>query len=144
MALDRSDRPPGRAHIQLFASDESAPVRWRLLSGNNRELGRGIGEYEDSESCRLGIKHLQAVAKDLEHSVQRCSSSTWTWGLALGGVQVASSGHQYDRLIRCRQGLVHFVAQFATCEIGPVLMVTASRRWASAHGRPLAGGRVRP
>ena len=144
MASDQVGARPGRSHIQLFAKDEFAPVRWRLLSGNNRELGRGTGEFSDSESCRLGIKHLQNIAADLEHGVHRSGSCNWTWALSLGGVLVASSGHRYDRLIRCRQGLAHFVVQFETCEVGPGLMVAASRRWGAPAGRPLVEGRGRP
>lgn len=144
MGLAHGAGHAGGPHIQLFATDSSAPVRWRLLSGNHRELGRGAGEYEDLESCRLGIKHLQAVATDLERTVLRSSPSNWTWTLGLAGVQVAASGHHYDRLIRCRQGLAHFVTQFATSEIGDTLMLSAARRWAAPSGRALVPGRVRP
>src|SRR3954470_3472108 len=90
----------GQPHIQLFAQDESSPVRWRLLSGNNRELGRGTEEFPDRESCCLSIKQLQAVRAELERTVQRTSSSSWIWLVALQGEVVAASGHRYDRLIR--------------------------------------------
>lgn len=131
------------SHVQLFAQDESAPVRWRLLGGNNRELGRGAVMYEDRESCCMGVKHLQSIAAELDQSVQRTGSSTWVWQLSLEGALIASSGHRYDRLIRCRQGLTHFVAEFATCEIGPGLMLSQARRWSSASTRAVVEPRGR-
>jgi hypothetical protein len=134
----------GQAHIQMFALDASAPVRWRLLSGINRELGRGVAGYDSLESCRLGIKHLQSVTSELEPAVQRHGSSTWVWMLSYEGEQVATSGHRYDRLIRCQQGLTHFIAQLAECEIGPVLMVTQARRWSAVSTRAVAEPRARP
>jgi hypothetical protein len=134
----------GQPHIQLFANTESAPVRWRLLSGNNRELGRGFDEFDDLESCRLGIKHLQSIAADLEPAVLRSDSSTWIWRLHRDGELVAASGHTYDRLIRCRQGLTYFVTKLAAADIGPGLMLTGSRRWQSAGSRlaPSVGTRA--
>ena len=118
-----------QAHIQLFAADERSPIRWRLLSGNNRELGRGIDEHDDRESCSLNIKHLQACADDLEPAVQRMSASTWAWRLLLDGAEVAASCRRYDRLIRCRQGLAHFVDELGDCSISSTVTFTSSRRW---------------
>ena len=131
----------GRAHIQLYALSEGAPIRWRLLGGNNRELGRGTGEFADRESCVLGIKHLKNVIDDLEVSLQRNDAGSWGWLLCLGGVPVAASGHRYDRQIRCKQGVVQFIAAFRACEVGGGLMLTHSRRWTAAHGRALITGR---
>ena len=127
--------PASRAHIQLFAQSEGSPVRWRVLSGNNRELGRGSGEFPDQESCVLGIKHLQAVVADLDPSVVRDSTSAWRWTLSLGGVSVANSGHSYDRLIRCRLALTYFVTHLGTSQVTGALMLTQSRRWTTPTAR---------
>jgi hypothetical protein len=122
-----------RSHIQMYAADASAPIQWRLLSGNNRELGRGTGQFVDQESCLLGIKHLKNVIADLEISLRRSETSAWGWLLCLGGVSVATSGFRYDRQIRCRQGAAHFVEALADCEVGAGLMLTHARRWAAAY-----------
>lgn len=119
----------GLTHIQLFADTEGAPVRWRLLGGNNRELGRGIEQFQDLDSCRRGIDNLRLVLGELESTVQRSGPSTWMWRLVRGGEVVATSAHRYDRLIRCRLGLAHFMTHLATCEVGPGLMLTQARRW---------------
>jgi hypothetical protein len=46
--------------FQLYALGRDGSVNWRLLGGNNRDLGRGVDPYPDAESCRLGIKNLLA------------------------------------------------------------------------------------
>lgn len=125
----------GQPHIQLFARDELSPVRWRLLGGNNRELGRGLEEFRDAALARREVQRLQAITATLEHSVHRSPTSTWSWVLTRAGVIVATSGFRYDRLIRCRQGLAQFVEVLAGCEVGPTVMYTQSRRWAASFDR---------
>ena len=96
-----------------------------------------MDEYEDVESCRLAIKHLQSVVGELEPGLHRAEGNTWSWLLSRDGRTVAVSGHRYDRLIRCRQGLAHFVVELAACEIGAGLMLTQARRWSALSGRAL-------
>lgn len=117
----------------MYASDASAPIQWRLLGGNNRELGRGTGTFVDEEGCLLGIKHLKNVISDLEVSLRRNDAGAWGWLLCLGGVSVATSGCRYDRQIRCRQGQAQFVEALETCVVGGGLTFTHSRRWTTAH-----------
>ena len=123
---------PSAWHVQLFASGATAPVRWRLLSGNNRDMGRGVDQFDDAESCRLTLKQLQADAADLIPKVRRLSPSSWQWEIELDGVAIASAGHNFDRLIRCEQGMTQFIEHFATAPIGTALMLSDSRRWRTA------------
>jgi hypothetical protein len=116
-------------HVQLFSTTPDAPVRWRLLSGNNRETGRGVESYADAESCRVGIKDLQATLDELDASVRRTGANQWVWQLLLDGQAVAVSGRSFDRLIRCEQGLAHFLEHIRDAEIGATLMVSSARRW---------------
>ena len=116
-------------HVQLFSSTPEAPVRWRLLSGNNRETGRGVDTYPDVESCRVGVKDLQATLDGLDASVRRTPTNQWAWQLLLEGQIVAVSGRSFDRLIRCEQGLAHFLQHIRDAEIGATLMVSSARRW---------------
>lgn len=116
-------------HVQLFTRTSDAPVRWRLLSGNNRETGRGVDTYPDVESCKVGIKDLQSTVEDLDASVRRTSTNEWAWQLLREGRVVAVSGRSFDRLIRCEQGLAHFLEHIREAEIGATVMVSHSRRW---------------
>jgi len=116
-------------HIQLFSTSVHAPVRWRLLSGNNRDMGRSADEFDDAESCRVALKQLQEDAAHLVPRVRRLTPSSWHWEITLDDVAIAGSGHPFDRLIRCEQGMTQFLTHFATAPIGATLMVSESRRW---------------
>jgi hypothetical protein len=116
-------------HVQLFSQTANAPVRWRLLSANNREIGRGVDEYPDAESCRVGVKVLQSIVDELDGIVRRTSSHEWAWQLRQDGQPIALSGRGFDRLIRCEQGLAQFLRSLRDAHIGPTLMVSDARRW---------------
>jgi hypothetical protein len=115
--------------VQLFAETEQAAVRWRLLSGNNRELGRSLGSYPDAEACRLVIKELQAGASHTLPAIRRVGSHAWSWQLMRGQEVVAEASHSYDRRIRCEQAMLHFAAQLGDAVIRSEIMLTHSRRW---------------
>jgi hypothetical protein len=123
--------PPttARGHIQLFSRTDRSPVRWRLLSANNRETGRGVESYRDVESCRVGIKDLQSVIDDLDAAVRRLGTKEWAWQLTRDGEPVIVSSRGFDRMIRCEQGLTHFLEQVRAAEIGTGVMISNARRW---------------
>jgi hypothetical protein len=116
-------------HLQLFASTPGAAVRWRLLSGNNREIARGAQTFPDADACRIAIKEMQASIDELESSVRQASAHRWIWQLTDGVEVVATSAHSYDRLIRCSSGLEHAVAALPVAEVGAGLMFSQARRW---------------
>jgi hypothetical protein len=121
-------------HIQLFAAAQVGQVRWRLLSGNNREIGRGAQVFADAETCRIAVKELQSRFDEIETAVRRAGGHSWVWQMSLAGKTVAAAAHDYDRLIRCERGLAQFVAQIAVAEVGPVLMLSQARRWRTSVG----------
>ena len=123
--------PTTGCHVQLFASTADAPVRWRLLSGNNREIGRGAESFADAETCRIAVKELQVSVDELEPTVRR-DGHAWIWQLRLGDRLVVSSAHGFDRLIRCNRGVAQFVDELRTATIGTGLMLSHTRRWGGA------------
>jgi hypothetical protein len=120
----------GAGHIQLFARTSTSPVQWRLLSGNNREFGRGVEEFPDAETCRIAVKELQQDAANLEPRICRVRSSRWAWELLDEG-RVVVFGRSVDRLIRCEQALAQAPLQLATAVIGTGVMFSGARRWGS-------------
>jgi hypothetical protein len=118
-------------HIQMFSQTTSDPVRWRLLSGNNREIGRGAIVHADAETCRVAIKEVQAGVEEMEGRLRRVRPSAWIWELLRGGELIAFAGHPFDRMIRCRQGLQQFTDQVVEAPVAPVLIVSGARRWGS-------------
>lgn len=116
-------------HIQLFCAAPNSPVRWRLLSGNNRDAGRGADAYSDIESCRIAVKELQSILGEVRTSMRRSTLNEWVWQASLHNHVIASAGRGFDRLIRCEQAMSHFLVNFRDAEIGAVVMVTNARRW---------------
>lgn len=119
-------------HVQLFGRTLDAPVRWRLLSRNNREIGRGAELFPDAEACRIAVKELQTIIDELEPTVRRDGAHSWIWQLSLGDQLVAASAHGFDRLIRCNYGLAQFRDTLASAPVGEDVVYTATRRWGSA------------
>lgn len=139
MRIDLHADKPVQRHIQMFAAFEGANISWRLLSGNNREIGRGAQSFADVVGCRLALQRLQSVVSDLEPTISRAGNG-WGWSLALNGDVVATSKAAYDRQIRCRQSLSHFLVEFADSSIGRNVMWTHSRRWVMPGARVIQTG----
>jgi hypothetical protein len=120
-------------HILLYAATPDAPVRWRLLSANNREIGRGLLGYPDAESSCIAIKELQRDVAILEPRIKRVEPNRWLWEVYQGRVLVATAGRPFDRLIRCEQSVERFVGQFAYATVTANVIYTAARRWGSVN-----------
>ena len=84
---------------------------WRLLSANNRELGRGLADFRDEESCRQAVLRLRA---DLDRAVavmrRDQPTSMWGWRLDVDGQPVALSARSYRRQRECLYNLAQFRA----------------------------------
>jgi hypothetical protein len=119
-------------HVQLFAGTLDAPVRWRLLSGNNREIGRGAESFPDAETCRIAVKEMQCSVDELEATVRRGEGHAWVWQLSFRGRVVAASAHGFDRLIRCNRGLDQFRDELRGAAVGTGVMISQTRRWGGA------------
>ncbi len=124
--------PTQSCHIQVFTASANGPYRWRLLSGNHRELGRGAASFTDAEEARVAIKQTQIVLTSLDQRIRRAPGNKWTWELQQHGVVVITSAHLFDRSIRCQQGLDQFIGDFPEAHIGADIMVSDTRRWRRA------------
>jgi hypothetical protein len=134
--------PPStvQAHFQLFATNTSSPIKWRLLSGNNRELGRCVATYADVESCLVATKVFVESVDELTGQVRRREEGGWAWSLTSGLEPIVVCGRSYDRQVRCEQALANFRHLAAVAVSGTGVVITASRRWShSSQGtRPMA------
>jgi hypothetical protein len=82
---------------------------WRLLSGNNRELGRGADVYPTELECLGAIAWVQNRAEGGASSIGVRASGQWWWQLEFGGVPVAVSGRVYQRQRECRYNFEQFL-----------------------------------
>jgi hypothetical protein len=132
----------GQAHFQLFAAQAQSAVRWRLLSGNNRDLGRSVESYPDAASCLVAIKELVVMLDVLQPQVRRRGPNQWQWALLIDTRAVVSGAHAYDRQVRCDQAVRQFLEHAATGHVGETLTVSGARRWTgvSASRRALELG----
>jgi hypothetical protein len=125
-------------HFQLFALDERSAVRWRLLSANNRELGRGYAAHTGSEACIVAIAAMLERLDDLVAQTRRRDGNLWRWALVADEVLVVVGGHGYDRQIRSEEAAGRFRAQAHSARINTHITLTGARRWArAATGRPI-------
>lgn len=117
--------------IQLFAGAPDGPVRWRMLSGNNREVGRSAGGYPDETACRQALAAEQQTVGALVPRLRRTDPHRWRWELHRDGVPVALAGHSYDRQVRCELALAQFLAHFPCARPRVGVVISGTRRWGS-------------
>jgi hypothetical protein len=118
----------GTYQVQFFATATGSTVNWRLLSGNNREAGRGPAGYPDEMTCRRAVRDLREGLSRAQSRVRRAAPNRWTWDLELDGQCVATAGHPFDRMVRCEQALTYFLVGLANASIGRSLRHSGSRR----------------
>jgi uncharacterized protein YegP (UPF0339 family) len=79
------------------AEHVGALVRWRLLSANNRQLGRSAELFHGVAEAREAAAAIRDGADSLEQYVVRLTSPVrWGWSLVLDGMVVAVSGRGYE------------------------------------------------
>jgi hypothetical protein len=109
-AIPTARRGPGPG-----ADDHAvALVRWRLLSGNNRQLGRSAELFDGVAEARLAVVTIRAAGNALErYVVRRMAPVRWGWSLMLDGVVVAVSGRAYEGERTVVHALEHFLSAAA-------------------------------
>jgi uncharacterized protein YegP (UPF0339 family) len=128
-------------HYQMFSAEGASAVRWRLLSGNNRDMGRGVAVYRDSDACREGIREVLKRLDELEPLFVPEPNNSWRWFLRYKGEPVVASGHSYDRKVRCREGHSQFIRHAPSAQFREGIVASSARRWTSVvdlRDRPAA------
>jgi hypothetical protein len=82
---------------------------WRLLSGNNRELGRGACAYQTEIGCRAAVTRIQVRSELCTSTVGVRPAGQWWWQLELDGERMAVAGRGYQRQRECRYNLEQFM-----------------------------------
>lgn len=123
--------PDAGPHFQLYRASVDGPVRWRLLGGNNRPIGRSALDFPDVPACRQELAVLASALPDLVGRVERHPPNLWVWRLSYQSSEIAVSAHPYDRQIRSAHAMSQFLDRASVARIDPIVMVTTSRRWRS-------------
>ncbi|MFP5336572.1 MAG: hypothetical protein ACLGIV_14805 [Actinomycetes bacterium] len=106
---------------------EQAPiptVRWRLIAGNRRELGRSAELFAD---VTAGETHVEELVAGLEMLSVRVLiepvAARWTWEVHLDGRSLASSSRSYARRIECLLSVQQFLRLVPQARVDPTLRV---------------------
>ena len=153
VSADPATLPAGGSHIQLYRS-VTRGVRWRLLSGNHRDVARGASEHADAVHCLNALAVLAARLGEATTTLSRSDDGRWAWRLLLDGDSVAVSGHSFDRRGRCEDAVLRFADVMPYAEVRPAVVGLWGRgghlpqrlrpvgipRQVGRHVRPAVGG----
>lgn len=82
---------------------------WRLLSANNRELGRGLAPYTDEDACRRAVLRLTVeIGRTTAVMCREQATAMWGWRLDFDGDPLAQSARTYRRQRECLYNLAQF------------------------------------
>lgn len=122
-----------------------APMRtaaWRLIGGNNRDLGCSARGFESVEASREAVLLLKARIADAVPLITiEPRSSEWTWRLEIDGTVVARSVRGYLRHRECLYNVSHFLGCVPVAALprepdgrnaGPVALLAAEAPAATA------------
>jgi hypothetical protein len=119
---------------------------WRLLGGNNRDLGRSAKVFPGESDCRTAVESVQQRADELVPViVAEAVTGMWSWRLQLDGVPVAVAARPYFRQREGHYNLGQFLAALADADLdGLGVQGPATRRGerpAASWGGHRAAGR---
>ncbi|GHJ45581.1 hypothetical protein Cs7R123_29230 [Catellatospora sp. TT07R-123] len=105
-----------------FEFYERAPmgVTWRLLSSNNRDLGRSASGYSDVDDCISAVETLRAALADTEPQVYRVNRLAWAWRLDVADTAAVAS-RAYQRRVQAQTACGLFVKLASVAEITPAV-----------------------
>jgi len=99
-----------------------ARIRWRLIAGNRRDIGRSAQLFVDFDE---GLGALAAFRKDLQRATQRLeldlATAQWRWRIHLDDEVVAASTRGYSRRVECQINLQHFTELVPHVTVDPQL-----------------------
>ncbi|RZS89857.1 hypothetical protein EV189_1633 [Motilibacter rhizosphaerae] len=108
---------PARFHFFTRRATATG-VEWRLVMGNNRELGRASAPYTDLAACTDAVRRLQTGLPHLAASLVAGTPGRWSWNLRdeADGV-LAVSGRDYCRRVEVQSALEKFRAAAGAAHI---------------------------
>ncbi|MEV6110137.1 hypothetical protein AB0M28_36345 [Streptomyces sp. NPDC051940] len=94
------------------------PVTWRLVGGNNHELGRAASPFPDLAACRGAVALLRTGASALNGVLSMSGPrGMWLWQASLAGVPAAVSPRCYRRQREALYNLEHFLAALPVADL---------------------------
>jgi hypothetical protein len=118
-----------RPGIPRARRQPDAPVTWRLLSGNNRDLGRAAASFPDAAACLAGIQRLRvALATPVVSVSSPDGRSRWTWRIAVDPADGAVSSRVYQRRVQAEAACAVFLNLAVDAPVAGVVRLVGSGR----------------
>ena len=129
-----TDGARGGARSREQSDDVRPPwTAWRLLSRNNRELGRSPSGYVSTQECIAAIERLRRLIGDASRVLSVDDrDGRWCWRLVADAVPIAVSSRSYHRQRECMYSLDHFMEAVSQAE-PPVLVRDLPPRARAEH-----------
>ena len=102
-------------------ADGTSAVAWRLVSANNRELGRSAVYHWGADACVRAVSDLVRSLDEVQTRLSRNPvTGLWAWVLTQDGEPVAMSGRGYRRESEVRDCLDNFRITAPIAQVNPV------------------------
>jgi len=92
-------------------------VAWRLLSNNNRDVGRSPDVFATKPECMAAIALLRVHAAEATRIVYRADRGMWSWRLRYDVTDLAMSARLYQRHLQAVAACALFVGLVADAEL---------------------------
>ncbi|MGW3953452.1 hypothetical protein ACWEKM_21630 [Streptomyces sp. NPDC004752] len=98
-------------------------VGWRLVSANNRELGRCVGAFGSLAAGQATVARLRERVADVRALLVMADvPGSWTWRVELDGQDIAMAGRSYQRHRECQYNVNLFLATVPVAQLGEGLV----------------------
>jgi uncharacterized protein YegP (UPF0339 family) len=106
--------PSGRFEVYQARAGQ---VAWRLLSNNNRDLGRAPATFATEPECLAAIAHLRLHVAEATSIVYRADPGNWSWRLRHDDTDLAMSARLYQRHLQATAVCALFVEMVPDAEL---------------------------
>jgi hypothetical protein len=104
-------------------------VAWRLVGGNNHELGRSVDTFTDLADCVAGVEIVRTRLSELVvEPLVRHGGAEVAWRLRLDDAPVAAASRWYRRVRESEYNLDHFRTAVPIASVAEVLVTPPARR----------------
>ncbi len=129
-------------YVTLVPPPRGAPapatVRWRLIAGNRRDIGRSAHLFTDIDAGRAA---LAVFRSSLPRASQRLeldlATAQWRWRILVDDEVVVASTRGYSRRVECQINLAHFIELIPHVALDPQLRTFTSDRRRGNRGEEL-------
>jgi hypothetical protein len=97
--------------VQTHVPHTATWCAWRLLSANNRELGRSYTTFPNHADCAEAVALLRSRIDDADAAiVAGLRTGLWHWEVSVNALPIAISPRSFTRQRECEHNLEQFLA----------------------------------